>query len=237
MKTFYNQGYRNFYFFDDIFNITPDRVIEFSRKIRSENLYIKWIFRGRVNAITDDLCREASLAGCVQVLFGIEDYTNEGLLKIKKNITIEQAKQAIAYAKKYKIRTSTNWIIGLPTHKSLSDLKELVRTAIGLGSDYAMFTILQLLPGCEMFEQAVEEGVINRNSWYDYVLNPTPSYQIEFYDKYLSGEELSEFYALAHKKFYRRPDYIIKRALDIHSLSELRNKLPVAFNVLFPRKR
>lgn len=236
MKSFYNQGYRNFYFFDDTFTIEESRVMEFSKKIREENMDIKWIFRGRVNTMSKELCREASLAGCVQILLGIEDYTNEGLMKIKKNITIEQAKDAVANAKSYGIRTSTNWILGLPTHKSWKELQELVNTAININSDYAMFTILQLLPGCEMFDEAVEEGAINRNSWSDYVLNPVPSYQIEFYDKYLSGQELSRFYALAHKKFYRRPGYIIRRILDIRSLSDLKNKLPVALNVLFPKE-
>ncbi len=168
----------------------------------------------------------------MQILFGIEDYTNEGLKKVKKNITIEQAKSAVNFAKKYKIKTSTNWIIGFPTHKRLSDLENLVDTALKIGSNYAMFSILQLLPGCEMFEEAVEEGIINRDAWREYVLNPTPSYQIEFYDKFLSGKELSMFYTKAYKRYYHRPIYIIRNIFGIRSFSELRNKMPVAIKIL-----
>ena len=232
ITSFHKQGYRNFYFFDDTFNITASRVIEFSRAVRAEKLKIKWIFRGRVDGITEELCREASLAGCVQMLLGIEDYTNEGLLRIKKRVTIEKAEKAVACAKRYGIKTNTNWIIGLPSHKTLSDLEELVRTAINIKSDFAMFSLLTLLPGCELFEEAAAEGVIKRTSWYDYVSNPVPKYQIEFYDKYISGEELTRFYASAYRKYYRRPGYILQRMLDLRSFSELKNKIPMALKIL-----
>lgn len=237
IKSFYAEGYRNFYFFDDLFSITSARVVEFSKRLRDESLDIKWVFKGRVNSITEELCREASAAGCVLISLGIEDYTNEGLREIKKNITIEQAKTAVAWAKKYKIQTCTNWIIGLPTHKSLSDLDGLLKTSIEMRSDYAMFTILWLLPGCEMFEQAVKEGVLSPSSWSAYVRNPVAGYRMEFYDKYISAEELSRFYTKAHKKYYRRPGYVIRRILELHSFSELMDKLPIAINVLLARKK
>jgi radical SAM superfamily enzyme YgiQ (UPF0313 family) len=207
IKLFYVKGYRNFYFFDDTFNINSKRVIDLSKAIKSEKLDIKWIFRGRVNSINEELCREASMAGCVQILFGIEDYNNEGLKKIKKNITIEQATSAIKLAKKYNIKTSTNWIIGLPNHKKESDLDNLIN------------------------------GVINRDSWSEYIHNPTPSCQIEFYDKYINGKVLSHYYTKSYKMYYRRSGYILKNLLSLRSFSELKNKLPVAINVLLARRR
>ncbi len=237
IKLFYVKGYRNFYFFDDTFNINSKRVIDLSKAIKSEKLDIKWIFRGRVNSINEELCKEASMAGCVQILFGIEDYNNEGLKKIKKNITIEQATSAIKLAKKYNIKTSTNWIIGLPNHKKESDLDNLINVAIKMGSDYAMFSILQLLPGCEMFEDAANDGVINRDSWSEYIHNPTPSCQIEFYDKYINSKVLSRYHTKSYKMYYRRSGYILKNLLSLRSFSELKNKLPVAINVLLARRR
>ena len=235
IKTFYKEGYKNFYFFDDTFNITTSRVIEFSKRLIAENIDIKWTFRGRINSINEELCKVASKAGCVQILFGVEDHTDEGLAEIKKNITISQVKKAVACVKKHKIGTHTNWIIGLPTHKSAADLENLINTAIEIDSDYAMFTILQLLPGCEMFEQAVKDGAMKKSSWRDYIMNPVPSHQIEFYDKYISGEDLSRFYSRAYKRFYRRPGYIARRVFNVRSLSELKSKIPVALNVLFHR--
>jgi anaerobic magnesium-protoporphyrin IX monomethyl ester cyclase len=152
---YYQQGIRNFNFYDDSFNITPQRVIEFSKAIQSAGMNISWIFRGRVDAISREMCRETSKAGCKQILFGIEDYKDENLRTIKKGITIEQAWNAIILAKRYGIKTSTNWILGLPPHRNTSDLNDLMKAAINLDSDYAAFNILQLLPGQSSIKKAL----------------------------------------------------------------------------------
>jgi len=188
IRHFYDKGYRNFYFFDDLFNITKARIIEFSERLLEAGLDISWIFRGRVDQLDDEVCRVAARAGCGQVLLGVEDYTDEGLAAIRKGITIGQAASAIKAAARHGITTSTNWIIGLPTHKGEQDLEGLVQRAIDLGGDYAMFSILQLLPGCAIYNEAVAEGSYPEDAWRNFVLNPVPHFQIPFYDKHISGE-------------------------------------------------
>lgn len=233
MKQFYNQGYREFYFFDDLFNITTRRVIEISEAILSNELRINWLFRGRADRLNEETIKIASKAGCSHILLGVEDYTNDGLKRIKKGITIEQAKKVIEWAHKYGIEVSTNWIIGLPNHKSPEDIKNLVNVSIDLRSDYAQYTILQLLPGCEMFEEAVNEGIIHRESWSKFVKNPVSGYQIEPYDKYMSINELSELYKYCHECFYKRYSYILKLMVRIKSFYDIKRAIKPALKILF----
>lgn len=232
VKKYYGRGYRFYYFFDDLFNITEKRVLDFCRALKREKLDIKWVFRGRTDVISEELCQLAAESGCLQFMLGVEDYTDKGLKLIKKEITMNQVRSAVQFAKKNGIQTSTNWIIGLPSHRSEDDLNELFKTAIKLGSDYAMFTILQLLPGCELFETAVREGIINRNAWMNFVKSPVPNYQIEFYDKYLTRELLEKYYKMSYIKYYRRPSYMFKSLLKIRSLKELRQKLSVGYKII-----
>ena len=234
MLWYYERGIRFFYFFDDMFNITLQRVIEISEMILNSEMrgHISWLFRGRVDSVNDDMLRVSKMAGCRQILFGVEDYNDEGLKKIKKKITIQQAFEAVRLAKKYGIETSTNWIMGLPNHRSTQDLKELVDTAIRIDSDYAQFSILQLLPGCEMYDEAVAEGILDPNYWKDYVLSPKAQFYVQLYTKCFGAKELSDIYRDAHIRYYRRFGYILKRLLKVRSLKELKVKARAAMAVL-----
>jgi len=233
MLFYYDMGIRFYYFFDDMFNITPQRVIDISEGILKSKMAgkISWLFRGRVDNITEQMIKIAKQGGCRQILFGVEDYTNEGLKMIKKKITIEQAFEAVKLTKKYGIQTSTNWIMGLPNHKTVKDLYDLVDTAIKIDSDYAQFSILQLLPGCEMYNDATTEGVLNPSHWKGYVLSPTENFYVELYTKYFSAMQLSDIYRDAHLRYYRRLSYILKTLLKIRSIKELISKTRAALAI------
>jgi radical SAM superfamily enzyme YgiQ (UPF0313 family) len=234
MLVYYDKGIRDFYFFDDMFNITSKRVIEISERILESRMggNIRWLFRGRVDVISDDMLKIAKKAGCTQVLLGVEDYTDEGLRKIKKNITLQEAFDAVRMIKKHGIETSTNWIIGFPHHRSRQDIYKLIDTAIQIGSDYAQFSILQLFPASEMFEECVRDGSLTGDRWSNFVKNPPKTYYIELYTKYFSAQELSELYKEAHIRYYRRIGYILVRLLKLRSLAEFRVKAKAAAAIL-----
>lgn len=234
MLVYYDQGIRDFYFFDDMFNITAKRVIEISEKMLESKMRgnITWLFRGRVDGITEDMLKIAKEAGCTQILLGVEDYTNEGLKKIRKNITIEQAFDTVRMVKKYGIETSTNWIIGFPQHTSKQAIYDLINTAIRMNSDYAQFSILQLFPECQMYQECVREGELTADRWSNFVKHPSKVYYVELYTKHFSAKELSDLYKEAHIRYYRRLSYIFHRLLKLRSFDEFKVKAKAAFAVL-----
>ena len=234
MLSCYDKGIRDFYFFDDMFNINSQRVIDIAEKILHSEMsgHITWLFRGRVDGIDEKMLTIAKKAGCRQILLGVEDYTDEGLKKIKKRITMKQAFEAVKMARKYGIETSTNWIIGFPHHQSKKDIYDLINTAMRINSDYAQFSILQLFPGCEMYEECVKEGSLTAGRWGEFVRSPVKDFYIELYTKYLTAMELSDLYREAHLRYYKRPSYIFRRLLKLRSFAEFKVKAKAALAVL-----
>lgn len=77
-------GYQEIHFYDDLFNITPERVISICDEIDLRRLKFTWNFRGRVNTATKESLRRAKNSGCRMISFGVETGTNDGLAYLKK---------------------------------------------------------------------------------------------------------------------------------------------------------
>ncbi len=239
---FYTKGIKEFVFFDDMFNLTPKRVMDISDGIISQYPNIIWSFRGRVDQVTAEMALKAKKAGCVQMMFGVEAAKDEDLKAVKKKITIEQVKNAISICKKTGIETSTNWIIGLPVHKSTKDVLDLLDTSIKCGSDYAQFNILIPYEGTEIFEDGVKKNVLPASFWREYVLNPIPNAYIPMWEEYMSREELSRLLKHCYRKFYLRPSKIIKNILRLKGYAHFKAKLRGVLTILgvvggFKRKK
>jgi radical SAM superfamily enzyme YgiQ (UPF0313 family) len=229
---FYNRGIKEFVFFDDMFNINPKRVIDVSEAIIKSYPDIIWSFRGRVDQVTEKMVEIAKEAGCRQIMFGIEAARDEDLKAIKKRITTQQVIDAIRICKKFGLETSTNWIIGLPTHRRRQDILDLLDFAIKTGTDYAQFNILIPYEYTEIFDQGVKKQILPSSFWKEYILQPVPNAHIPIWDEYLSREELSELLKICYRKFYIRPSRIIENVLKVKSVSHFKSKLKGMLTVL-----
>ncbi len=232
MDYFYKRGIREFVFFDDMFNLTPKRVMEISDAIITKYPDIIWSFRGRVDQVTEEMVLKAKKAGCRQILFGVEAAKDEDLKVIKKRIKTTQVVNSIAICKKFGLETSTNWIIGLPTHKSREDVLHLLGFAIKTRTDYAQFNILIPYAGTEMFAEGVKKKILPPDFWNGYVLNPTPNAYIPIWEEYLSREELSELLKICYRKFYLRPSKILDHALRVRSIPQFKAKFKGMLTVM-----
>jgi anaerobic magnesium-protoporphyrin IX monomethyl ester cyclase len=219
---YYDLGVREFLFFDDLFNITAKRVQDIAEAILCKEWKISWSFRGRVDNINEEILSAAKKAGCRQILFGIEDATDEGLAAIKKGITVAQVKKALALTKKTGISTNTNWIIGLPHQKTKQDIYNLVKMAIKLDSDYAKFSICIAYHGTEIFNQGAKLNLFSPEIWRDYVKNPVPNFSAPIWEQYLSREETGKLLSLCYRRFYFRPKQIMRKLMAVKSFSEFK---------------
>jgi radical SAM superfamily enzyme YgiQ (UPF0313 family) len=232
MKYFYDRGIKEFVFFDDMFNLKPERVIGISESIAIMFPEAAWCFRGRADQVTQEMLDKAKKAGCRQIMFGIEAAKDEDLKAIKKKITTKQLVDSIALCKKSGIETSTNWIIGLPCHKSRKDILHLLDFAIKSGSDYAQFNIMIPYYGTEVFNEGVERNILPPDFWREYILNPSPNAYIPIWNEYFSREELSELLKKCYHEFYMRPSKIIDQLFRIRSISQFKTKLKGILTVM-----
>jgi len=241
MEFFYKRGVREFVFFDDMFNITPKRAIDISDGIIERFSDIVWSFRGRADQITEEMVRKIKIAGCTQIMFGLEAAKNQDLKAIKKNITIEEFLKGTALCKKAGIKTSANYIIGFPEHKTRQDVLDLLDFAIKCGTDYSQFNILLPYAGTEIYNGGVKRKIIPGDFWSKYISNPQPNAYIPIWEEYLSRQELSELLKLCYQKFYLRPTKVIEKILEIKSFTQLKMRFQGMLTVMgfggFRRKK
>jgi anaerobic magnesium-protoporphyrin IX monomethyl ester cyclase len=108
---------------DDLFTASKRRVTELCNELLNRKLNISWSAFSRVNTVDTQTLTLMKRAGCHSVSFGIESGNPEMLKRVKKGITIAQAKKAAMACREAGIRGHTSFIIGLPgeTQDTMND--------------------------------------------------------------------------------------------------------------------
>ncbi|HOC91752.1 MAG TPA: radical SAM protein [bacterium] len=148
-----------FHFTDDCFITDRKNVLDFCDLLMRENAGIEWGCAGRANLMTEPLIARMREAGCVLLGYGIESGSPRILKNIKKQVTVEQARNAIKLTQKYMGWADCSLIAGLP-----GETRETVRETIDfckscdLNPEVIFFATPY--PGTELFNIAMREGKI-----------------------------------------------------------------------------
>jgi radical SAM superfamily enzyme YgiQ (UPF0313 family) len=226
------QGYEEFHFYDDMFNITPTRIIEFSNEVLSRKLKFTWDFRGRVNTITKESLQIAKKAGLSMVSFGVETGTDEGLKYIKKETTVALIKNAFKICNDLKIKTVADYMLGFQFEKTKEDIKKSIDFCISIKPTYAVFSVLSLYPKTPVYYEAIEKKLIDPTRWEKFCKNPTKDFYIDYWEEFFTRKELLDMQQEAFERFFLRPRYILKSILDLRSIDELKIKIRGFFRLL-----
>lgn len=229
-----DMGYDDVHFYDDLFNITPAKVIEFCDAVMARGIKFSWDFRGRVNSVTKESLIRAKEAGCRMISFGVETGTNEGLKIIKKGTTVEKSQEVFKWCRELEIRTVADFMIGFPFEKTEDDVRESIRYLIKLDPDFCLIAILMLLPNTEIYDQAVREKQADPDTWIRFALDPeaNPDFRIDYWTENLSVDQLLKLRIEAYKSFYLRPKLIIRQLFRIRTIPELKNHIAGFFLML-----
>lgn len=218
-------GYNEIHFYDDLFNISPERVIAFCDEIQKRGYLFKWDFRGRVNGVTRESLQRARVAGCRMISFGVESGNDEGLRQLKKGCTIAEVKQVFSWCRELGLLTIADFMIGLPFEKTAKEVRCNINFMMEIDPDYAQVSILSLFPNTELFEDAVSKGLANPARWIEFCRLPHKSFYIDHWDEHLSMAELLNLQKEAYRRFYLRPRYIWRSLLATASWHEFKAKL------------
>ena len=142
-------------FVDETFTIDIKRTLELCEEIcrKKINQKIHWLCETRVDCFNVDLAKIMKKAGCKLIAFGIESGSENILKIIQKGITLRQAEDAINYAKRHRIKTDANFIIGHPMEEK-EDILKTINFALSLNTDFVSFGILTPYPGTEVYKMA-----------------------------------------------------------------------------------
>lgn len=227
-----DSGYAEVHFYDDLFNITPERVIAFCDEILRRGYHFTWDFRGRVNSVTRESLVCAKKAGCRMISFGVETGSDEGLRQLKKNTTTEQVRRVFRWCRELGILTIADFMLGMPFEKTSADVRRNVDFLLEIDPDYAQFSILSLFPNTELFTEAARRGLIEPARWSEFARKPSPDFYVDHWEEFFSISELLNMQKETYRRFYLRPHYIWRSIISTCSWHEFTSKLHGAFKLL-----
>ncbi len=212
-------GFKELYFFDDVFMLDRKWVFEFCNRLKQENVDVPWKCLGRVDCVDSGALRAMKGAGCHTVYFGIESGNEEVLRSTKKGITKKQARRGIAIARKAGLDASGYFILGLPGENE-NTINETIAFASELELDWAFFYTATAFPGNRLYDFIPEKYKKKWSMLQRYYPRPPETAEarkggdapISLCD--LSGTELLKLKEKAYQKFYFNPDYLKKNVFS-----------------------
>ena len=145
-------GYKRISFADDVFTLNRRRVIEICREILRRDLRFSWECLGRVDAFDYPTANEMKEAGCFRIFFGIESGNDDILKVMNKQITTDQARDAVETAHRAGLEVGAFFILCYPGETDDTVLDTL-RFATSLPLDYVGLTMPYPLPGTALAER------------------------------------------------------------------------------------
>ncbi len=155
----YGQNY--FGFIDDVVNLHKKHFIDILNEIvrRGLNIQFETTCGVHIGTLSDEVIHAMAAAGCVFVRLPIEHGNDEMRnIIIGKHLKREKIYEAVASLKKYKIFTSSMFIMGFPedTSKTLQDTYDMI-CDLQLDLNY-VFNIIPF-PGTKVFQQAQRDNL------------------------------------------------------------------------------
>jgi anaerobic magnesium-protoporphyrin IX monomethyl ester cyclase len=214
-----NYGSRFIWLTDDNFGLGT-RASELADEIIERGMAedAMWFMQLRCDDVVNskDLLPKMRRSGLRWVLLGVENSSQSTLETFKKNITVEDARQAVKLLKGNDIFAHAMFIIGerKDTAASIAQLREFANK---LDPDLVIFGILTPFPGTELFEEAEQNGWIEDQNWSNYdmihAVMPTET---------LSRKQVQEELYKCYSSFYGS---MTRRFQGLFSRNELRRRI------------
>jgi len=209
------QGYREIKFIDDTLAADYDRAMQIAKEIKVRQLDFTWFASACVNQVDKPLLRAFKDAGCWAILLGAESGVQKNLNAIKKGITLEQIRKAVKAAKEAGLTVYTPFLFGIPGETFEEGLKT-VEFACEINPDIANFHALTPFPGTELYDNLDRYGRISDD------LTDFTYQGAAFIPHSMTRQEIAMLRQIAFKRFYSRPQFILRRILGLRNIHDVR---------------
>lgn len=225
-------GIREIEVYDDTFTWSKRRLVAICEGLIREKIDVEWAVRDRVSNADPELLQLMRRAGCRRIHFGVESGVDRVIERMRKNITTDQARNAVRAAKAAGMTVLTYFMFG-NLDETEADMRATIDFALELDADYSEFSITIPYAGTEMYEEALSAGIIRDDYWLDFARQPTP----DFLPPQLieTGADVPTLIALrdeAVRRFYFRPRYILHQMHALRSPSEFFRKARMGWQLL-----
>ncbi len=208
-------GIKEISFWDDIFTMNKNWMIEFCNRIKEDKICILWSCYSRLNLLDSEILKAMKNSGCWNVFVGIESGNQDILDNVKKKITLETIREKIRMIKESGIEVRGSFVLGLPG-ETPEKARKTIDFAIELEPDYAQFTLCTPHPGTEIWRESEKWGKLNKdftnyNEWQPVFLPYG----------YKDSKELKKVHSEAFRRFYFRSKYVLGRIKKIRSIDDV----------------
>lgn len=158
-------GARSIFIFDDNFPVNKKRAMDICQGIVERKLNIQWACCSHVKMVNEELLNAMNISGCVNIDFGVESGSNLILENINKKQKRSDIESAFAMAHRAGIKPRAYLMIGNKgeTTETIDETIEMIGKIKPHSSIGA--SILWLLPGTSVYNDAKIRGFIDDNFW------------------------------------------------------------------------
>ena len=152
---------------DDLFIANATRFREIVNLIDEKgiNRRISFNLSVRSSLVDEELCELFKKMNVTSVAFGAESGSNRILKILNKGVTVEMNQNAINTLHRHRILVGCSFIVGCPTEteEEVRSTYEFILKNIkdGKMSPYCAVNILMPMPGTQIWDDAVNSGIIN----------------------------------------------------------------------------
>lgn len=178
-------------FWDELFMFSEERVNEIAEGILKENIKINYWCTGRLNIVNRSILKMLKESGCTYIDYGIEQFDDFALRKMKKVQTEEDIIKGVELTKEHGIRIGFNIIFG-----NVGDTKESLAKSMALlkkYNDYGQIRVIRPVtpyPGSQLYDTAIKRGLLSGPE--------------DFYNKHKNVELLTvNFTDIPESEFYQ----------------------------------
>jgi anaerobic magnesium-protoporphyrin IX monomethyl ester cyclase len=171
-------------------------------------------------------------AGCHMIALGIESGSEQMLVNMKKGITLEDARNAIAMLNRNKIESAASFVVGFPgeTKETLRATRRFVKE---INPTFAAFFRLIPYPGTILFNQYLkQEKLVSLDISNFKELGQSRTIRI----KNISEEDIRKAMKLMYLSFYFRPSKILHHLIRLFSFNRFVGYVRGLFWLYFQKK-
>lgn len=194
---------QEYFFDDDTFTANMPRAREIAKRLKP--LGLTWSCSSRAN-VTYDTLKVMKDCGLRLLMVGFESGSQEILDRIKKGITIEQAKEFVKNCKELGIDIHGTFILGLPI-ETAKTIEETIRFAIELDVFSIQVSLAAPYPGTELYEMAKQNGWLAQS---DNIVREDGLQEAALEYPELTKEEIYEAVDRFYRRYYLRPKPILR---------------------------
>ena len=108
-------GCKGIYFREDLFTTDLRRVERMCDLLLQKDYKIKWACEARADITSEPVLEKMAKSGCIGLYCGVESGSATGLIKKKKDLTLDTMRRFFALTKKVGINVYSTFCIGTPT--------------------------------------------------------------------------------------------------------------------------